>query len=84
MCQEKNNNLLDLSVDQEGIIEKISVSFPVKERLHRLGLIKGVSIKLVKATPWGSPRIYAFLHGQMAIRNNLAKKIKICLLKKSK
>jgi len=72
-------NLLDLKIGQSGVVQEIEAADFLKERLHHLGLIEGTTIRLVKMAPWGSPRVYQFLNTQMAFRNNLAKKIKICL-----
>ena len=71
--------LFDLPINKNGIIKKISGPFFIRERLHRLGIIRGTVIKPIKSTPLGTPRVYEYLHTQVAIRNNLAKKIQITL-----
>ncbi len=76
-----NYTLFNLPLGQNGIIEEISAPFFIKERLHRLGLIRGTLITPIKTAPLGSPRIYMYLHTQIAIRNDLAKKIKIKYVK---
>jgi len=70
-------NLLDLKIGEEGIIKEINDVYFIQERLHSLGLIRGVKIKLIKKSPLDSPRIYSYLNTKLALRNNIAKKIKI-------
>ena len=69
--------LIDLEIGQAGIIREILAPYFIKERLHHLGIVSGIKITPVKITPLGSPRIYFYLHTQIAIRNDLAKKIRI-------
>ena len=69
------SSLLQLSIGQQGVIEKISADQAIRERLHSLGLIEGVKIIPVKNTPLGCPRIYQCLNTFIAIRNRTAKQI---------
>lgn len=78
-----NYCLFDLALGQSGVIEEILAPFFIEERLHRLGLIRGTTITPVESAPLGSPRIYSYLHARIAIRNDLAKKIKIKYVKKN-
>ena len=69
--------LIDLKIGEEGIIEKINAPYFIEERLHSLGLIRGTKIELIEKGPFNSPRIYLYLNTKLALRNNIAKKIKI-------
>ncbi len=81
--EKKKLNLLDLSIGESGIIGEILAPYFIRERLHHLGLISGIIITPIELTPLGSPRVYLYLHTQIAIRNNLAKKIRIKYVKKN-
>lgn len=70
-------NLIDLNIGEKGIIKKIVCSRPIQERLHTMGLIRGVLIEASGLGPFISPRIYRYLNTQVAIRNGIAGKIKI-------
>jgi len=70
-------NLLDLKTGETGIITEIDDVYFIKERLHSLGLIQGIKIRLTEKSFFGSPRIYSYLNTNLALRNNIAKKIKI-------
>ncbi len=69
--------LFDLRIGREGIVGEILAPYFIKERLHHLGIISGIMITPIEATPLGSPRVYLYLHTQIAIRNDLARKIRI-------
>ena len=64
-------------MDQIATIKKINTDIAIKERLHSFGLIRGVTIKPVKKSPLGCPRIYSCLNTNIAIRNNIAKQIEL-------
>jgi len=70
-------NLLDLKIGEIGVIKEIDDVYFIKERLHSLGLIRGTKISLIEKSPFNSPRIYSYLNSNLALRNNIAKKIKI-------
>lgn len=69
------SSLPQLPIGKRGIIEKISASQAIRERLHSFGLIEGVKIMPVRNTPLGCPRIYRCLNTFIAIRNRTAKQI---------
>jgi Fe2+ transport system protein FeoA len=69
--------LSNLPINKVGIISQVHTDKAVKERLHSLGLIKGVEITPIKNSPLGCPRIYRCLNTIIAIRNNTASQIEI-------
>jgi Fe2+ transport system protein FeoA len=59
-----------LGVLQEGTRAKIrSVAGPqwFKERMYELGLLPGVTVTLVKRTPFGGPIVIEFLTQRLAV-----------------
>jgi Fe2+ transport system protein FeoA len=68
-------NLTKLSLQKTGLIKATKLNKTLEERLHKLGFITGVKIQLIKASPFGSPRIYRLLNTLVAIRDKVAKKV---------
>ena len=66
-----------LKKNQTGLIIKINLNKEAKERLHNLGLIKGVKICFVRSSPLGWPKIYSVLNTLIALRQNTAETIEI-------
>jgi len=70
-------NLIDLKVGERAIIKEIRCSDLTKERLHTMALVRGVLIEYKGSSPLHSPRIYAYLNTQVAIRSVIARKIEV-------
>lgn len=68
-------NLTRLPSQKIGSIKAIKLDEALEERLHKLGFITGVKIQFIKASPFGSPRIYRLLNTLVSIRDKVAKKI---------
>ena len=66
-----------LPKNQKALIIKINLNKEAKERLHNLGLIKGVRICLVRSSPLKWPKIYSVLNTLVALRQNTADAIEI-------
>ena len=67
--------LTQLDLDHSAIIKKIDLPNKVRERLHSLGIIEGLKIRFVNATPLNDPLIYQVINSYIAIHRNLAKNI---------
>ncbi len=80
---KNKTTLFNLKIGQAGIVREILAPYFIKERLHHLGIVSGIKITPIGVAPLGSPRVYLYLHTQIAIRNNLAKKISIKYVKKN-
>lgn len=70
-------NLDQIPVEASGIIQEITTDHVTKERLESLGLIQGVEIEVVRQSPFGSPRIYRCLNTLVALRNEIARQIRV-------
>jgi len=67
--------LTELSSQETGLIKTIKLDEVLEERLHKLGFIAGVKIQFIKASPFGSPRIYRLLNSLISLRDRVARKI---------
>jgi Fe2+ transport system protein A len=47
--------LRDLKPGQEGIVDSIGVSGPLKRRIMDMGVTPGIAIKVIKVAPLGDP-----------------------------
>jgi len=74
------DRLIDLKLNQSAIIIDIATPDEIEERLHSLGVIEGLKIRFVKATPLGDPLIYQVINAYIAIRKDLAENIIIELI----
>lgn len=68
-------SLTKLPPQKTSSIKAVKLDEVLEERLHKLGFITGVKIQFIKASPFGSPRIYRLLNTLISIRDNVAKKI---------
>ena len=69
--------LFQLPLKKEAIIKNINTDTITRERLHSLGLIKGVEITFIRNAPLGCPKIYKCFNAFIAIRSNIAKQIEV-------
>ena len=70
-------SLYKLPFKKKAVIKNINTDKITKERLHSLGLIKGVEIAFVRNTPLGCPKIYKCFNTFIAVRGNIAKQIEV-------
>lgn len=73
--------LFQLPVKKRAVIKNVNTDKATKERLHSLGLIEDAEISYIRSAPLGCPRIYKCLNTFVAIRNDIAKKIEVELIK---
>ncbi|SHJ29360.1 FeoA family protein [Parasporobacterium paucivorans] len=66
-----------ISTEEAAIIQEITTDHVTKERLESLGLISGVDIVFVRKSPFGTTRIYKCLNTLVALRNDIAEKIRV-------
>ena len=67
--------LTELPFKKTGLIKKTKLDEVLEERLHKLGFITGVKTQFIKASPFGSPRIYRLLNTLISLRDEVARKI---------
>lgn len=70
-------NLAKLSVGQEAKVTKINGNSVVTKRLMEMGVIPGVSIKVVKTAPFGDPIEVRVRGYSLAMRKNEAETIEV-------
>ena len=73
------NTLYDLDINKEAIIHSFNKVQDSSSRLHEMGLISGVIVRLVKKNPFGGPIQIKLNNNYIAIRKNDAEMINIIL-----
>jgi Fe2+ transport system protein FeoA len=70
-------NLHHLKLNQKAKVKSINLENHIKERLHSMGLIEGITITLKTKVPFNGPKVYEIMNTYIAIRDAIAKKIEI-------
>lgn len=70
-------NLADLAIGSEAKITKINGDSPVTRRLMEMGVIPGVTIKVIKTAPFGDPIEVRVRGYHLAMRRSEAETIEI-------
>lgn len=73
--EQKNINLAQLPLNQNGKIEQIECEEGIKRRLLDLGLVKGTKIVPILISPSKDPRAFLVRETIIAIRKEDAEKI---------
>jgi len=69
--------LSKLKTKEKGIIKEINSENKIKNRLLELGLVENTEIKVIKYAPLGDPIQISVRGYQLAIRKEVARKIKV-------
>lgn len=69
--------LFDLPLYSKAIIKKINWGEDIIHNIHSLGIIEEGMIEYVKSTPFRDPKVYLCLGTEIAIRNDMARKIEV-------
>lgn len=73
----ESKTLVDLEIGNEAKIEKIIGETPVTKRLMEMGVVPGVTVRVVKTAPFGDP-IQIRLRGySLALRKSEAQTIEV-------
>lgn len=73
-------NLLELKINETGIIETVSVDEKNSQRLAEMGIIPGNTISLIKYAPMGDP-VEFFINGYtLSLRKNDASNVSVRLI----
>lgn len=73
----ENIELNKLSPTAQGIITELQLDGKIKNRLLELGIVENTKLKLIKFAPLGDPIQISIRGYNIAIRKEIAKKIKI-------
>lgn len=70
-------NLAKLSIGKEAKVTKINGNSAITRRLMEMGVVPGVSVKVVKTAPFGDPIEVRVRGYSLAMRKNEAETIEV-------
>lgn len=70
-------NLAKLSIGKEAKVTKINGNNAITRRLMEMGVVPGVSVKIIKAAPFGDPIEVRVRGYSLAMRKNEAETIEV-------
>lgn len=70
-------NLAKLSIGKEAKVTKINGNSAITRRLMEMGVIPGVSVKVIKTAPFGDPIEVRVRGYSLAMRKNEAETIEV-------
>ena len=73
----KHMTLTDLSVGENGKVVSVRGEGAIARRLMEMGVVPGVSIKIVKAAPFGDPLEIRVRGYSLALRRNEADTVEV-------
>lgn len=73
-----NMTLNELPMGESGRVESVNDDGPVSRRLMEMGVVPGVSVRILKSAPFGDPIEIRLLGYNLAVRRNEAAAINIC------
>lgn len=73
----KTIKLANLSIGSEAKVTKINGNNPVTRRLMEMGVIPGVSVKVIKSAPFGDPIEIRVRGYSLAMRKSEAEVIEV-------
>ncbi|SMB81788.1 ferrous iron transport protein A [Desulfonispora thiosulfatigenes DSM 11270] len=71
--------LTDLSIGEEGFVEKLEAKDTVRRRLLDIGLVEGTRVKVMRRSPLGDPTLYLIRGTMIALRKEEAQFINIII-----
>lgn len=76
--EDTNPNTLDqLEIGEEAQVVSITDSSPISKRLMEMGVVPGVSVKVIKTAPFGSPMEIKVKGYHLALRKSEAETIQV-------
>jgi ferrous iron transport protein A len=73
----KSNTLAQLPVGEEARVISVEGNNPVAKRLMEMGIIPGVSVRVIKTAPFGSPLEVKVRGYHLALRKSEAETIEV-------
>ena len=70
-------NLKELSIGSSGVVSKLDVTGPLKQRLLDMGITKGTRVKVIKIAPLGDPIEIEIRNYNLSVRKADAELIQI-------
>ncbi|MEK7722775.1 MAG: ferrous iron transport protein A [Acidobacteriota bacterium] len=75
--QSNKNTLAKLAIGESAIVTSVEGNSSISKRLMEMGIVPGVSVKLVKSAPLGCPLQISVRGYHLAIRRSEAENIGI-------
>lgn len=75
--QSNKNTLANLPIGESALVSFVEGDSPVSKRLMEMGIVPGVSVKVVKTAPLGCPLQISVRGYHLAIRRTEAETISI-------
>lgn len=76
-----NMTLNELQMGESGRVESVNDDGPVSRRLMEMGVVPGVSVRVLKSAPFGDPIEIRLLGYNLAVRRNEAATVNISIAK---
>lgn len=73
----QNTTLAELKIGVEAKVSAVRGDDPVTKRLMEMGVIPGVSVRVIKTAPFGDPIEIRVRHYNLALRRSEAKSIEV-------
>lgn len=73
----ENIEISKLKPKEKGIIKEINLSGKIRNRLLELGIVENTKVKLIRFAPLGDPIQISIRGYNLAIRKEIAQRIKI-------
>lgn len=70
-------NLAEVKVNQEAVVTAVMGKNAIANRLMEMGIVPGVSVRVIKAAPFGDPIEVRLLGYNLALRRNEAAMISV-------
>jgi Fe2+ transport system protein FeoA len=77
VSSKSTRTLANLPIGEEAQVLSIEGDSPITKRLMEMGIIPGVSVKVVKTAPFGSPLEIRVLGYNLALRKSEAETIEV-------
>lgn len=74
-----NMTLNELPMGESGRVESVNDDGPVSRRLMEMGVVPGVSVRVLKSAPFGDPIEIRLLGYNLAVRRNEAASVNISI-----
>lgn len=74
---QKSQTLAEIPIGEEAVVLAISDDSPVSKRLMEMGIVPGVSVRVIKSAPFGSPLEIQVRGYHLALRKSEAETIKV-------
>ena len=69
--------LANLEIGEIGVVTKVKTDNPISKRLMEMGIVPGVSVRVIKSAPFGDPIEIKVLGYNLAMRRNEAEAIQV-------